>query len=81
MIERKKTNIASATPKKATRLFYQRPTVTSPKQVGGSQSVDSPSKRKDPSQMTEEEKVQWKIRVFADCEDTDYKVQENLKMV
>lgn len=37
--------------------------------------------QKDPKDMTEEEKVRWKVEVMHMCEDTDDLIQEKLKKV
>jgi hypothetical protein len=37
--------------------------------------------RKDPKDMNEEEKFNWKLRVMRDCAITDTRIQENLKLI
>lgn len=36
---------------------------------------------KDPKDMSEEEKLQWKNQVFQDCKDMDDRIDNNLKLI
>ena len=55
-------------------MFERKITGTSPRK-----QWDATPKRKDPKDMTEEEKHEWKIRVFKECREIDARIDKNLK--